>query len=636
MSNSAELILSGLLFLGPVLLSFGAYKRVRLWKQGKRDKINIVKGLLNIPKRYFINLHDVVARDRFTANMHVAVAGGFICSVLLIYLVYLFNIKYFLLLHALTLCLLLMIAGSVAVMYRRHFRSQARTGQLSAGLWRGFPFVLFLFATSLLILHSQAISEPVLFATAPSFILPIIGLTISMIFLFSSATGFDPLKHAFTGALHLAFHPRPKCFELGIIDSALKPISLNGSKLGVEAPSDFSWTRLLEFDACVQCGRCEVVCPAFAAGQPLNPKKLIQDLVIGFSVAGSDKSYRGNQHPGREGPNKGGISDAIVPDLINADTLWSCTSCRACVHECPMFIDHIDAIVDMRRFLTLEKGETPGTGAKVIENFYMTDNSHGRDAKSRFNWGSDLELPYLAEKKETDILLWVGDGAFDVINYKSLRALVAILRKAGVDFAVLGEEELDTGDLPRRLGHEALFQDLVRRNVATLNNYKFNRILTPDPHVLHCLQKEYRLLGHPYEVIHHTQFILELIERESLQITNKLNVNVTYHDPCYLGRYSGEIDAPRRLIDSLGVTFSEMERSGFRSRCCGGGGGAPITDIPGEKRIPDIRMDDVRETNAEIVVVACPNCKIMLEGVTQPRPDVIDLAELIHEATENV
>jgi Fe-S oxidoreductase len=201
-----------------------------------------------------------------------------------------------------------------------------------------------------------------------------------------------------------------------------------------------------------------------------------------------------------------------------------------------------------------------------------------------------------------------------------------------VDFAVLGPEELDCGDLARRLGDEALFQNLARRNIALLARYRFKRILTADPHVLHCLKNEYPALGGRYEVVHHTTFLAELIAAGRLAPSRKLNQAVTYHDPCYLGRYNGEIEAPRAILDRLGVERREMERAGLRSSCCGGGGGAPLTDIAGKRRIPDIRMEHARATGAPVLAVACPNCAAMLEGVIGPRPAVADIAELLEAA----
>ncbi len=406
--------------------------------------------------------------------------------------------------------------------------------------------------------------------------------------------------------------------------------------LGVEKPSDFTWNQLLGFDACVQCGKCEAMCPAFAAGQPLNPKKLIQDMVIGLA-GGNDAKFAGSPYPGKPlGEHGGGPHQPIVAldgkALVDADTLWSCTTCRACVEECPMMIEHVDAIVDMRRHLTLEKGATPNKGAEVLDNLIATDNPGGFAPGGRLNWAVDLNLPLMSEKKSADVLFWVGDGAFDMRNQRTLRAFVKILKAAAVDFAVLGLEERDSGDVARRLGDEATFQNLARRNIATLAKYRFTRIVSCDPHSFHVLKNEYGALGGDYQVLHHSTFIDELLRAGTLQPGRSKAGSVTYHDPCYLGRYNGEYEAPRNVLRALGIEVKEMQRSGFRSRCCGGGGGAPITDIPGKQRIPDMRMADIRETGAELVAVGCPQCTAMLEGVVAPRPEIKDIAELVAEA----
>ena len=223
----------------------------------------------------------------------------------------------------------------------------------------------------------------------------------------------------------------------------------------------------------------------------------------------------------------------------------------------------------------------------------------------------------------------MGDGAFDLRNQRTLRALVKVLRAAGVDFAVLGNEELDSGDVARRLGDEAGFQALAVRNAATFARYRFGEILTCDPHSFHVLKNEYPAFGARYEVSHHSSYIARLIELGRLPLSDWAGGRVTYHDPCYLGRYNGEYEAPRSALKGIGIQVVEMGRSGFRSRCCGGGGGAPITDIPGKRRIPDMRMDEINETAAEIVAVGCPQCTAMLEGVVGPRPEVLDIAELV-------
>ncbi|WP_288502798.1 dimethylglycine demethylation protein DgcB, partial [uncultured Pseudomonas sp.] len=448
--------------------------------------------------------------------------------------------------------------------------------------------------------------------------------------LFFGMTWGGPMKHAFAGALHLAWHRRAERFGGGR-STGLKPLDLEDPRapLGVEKPVDFTWNQLLGFDACVQCGKCEAMCPAFAAGQPLNPKKLIQDMVIGLA-GGTDAKFAGSPYPGKPlGEHGGHPHQPIVNGLVDAETLWSCTTCRACVEECPMMIEHVDAIVDMRRHLTLEKGATPNKGAEVLDNLIATDNPGGFAPGGRMNWAADLNLKLLADVKRTDVLFWVGDGAFDMRNQRTLRAFVKVLKASGVDFAVLGLEERDSGDVARRLGDEATFQQLAKRNIQTLAKYTFQRIVTCDPHSFHVLKNEYGALGGNYQVQHHSTYIAELIGANKLNLGQHKGGSVTYHDPCYLGRYNGEYEAPREVLRALGIEVREMERSGFRSRCCGGGGGAPITDIPGKQRIPDMRMDDIRTTEAEVVAVGCPQCTAMLEGVVEPRPLIKDLAELV-------
>ncbi len=341
---------------------------------------------------------------------------------------------------------------------------------------------------------------------------------------------------------------------------------------------------MLSFDACVQCGKCEAACPAFASGQPLNPKKLIQDLVVGMA-GGTDAAYAGSPTPGIPvGAHGGDPQRPIVSSLIEADTLWSCTTCRACVQECPMLIEHVDAIVDMRRNQALVHGAVPGKGAQVLANLRETGTMGGYDTAARYDWSVDLGAPVAQPGRPVDVLIVAGEGAFDMRYQRTLRALVKVLNHAGVDYAVLGRAETDTGDVARRLGDEATFQQMARRLIDTLGALSFKQIVTADPHVMHSLRNEYPALGGRYAVKHHTTFVAELAAAGKIkpQAADALREKrMTYHDPCYLGRYNGETEAPRKLLKTIGIQIVEMERHGMRGRCCGGGGRAPPTPHSG-------------------------------------------------------
>ncbi|MBU2253619.1 MAG: dimethylglycine demethylation protein DgcB [Gammaproteobacteria bacterium] len=620
-----------LLLAALALAVIGAGKRFLMWWRGRPSQVDWLGGLLAMPRRYMVDLHHVVARDKYIANTHVATAGGFVLAAVLAILVHGFGLHSRILGFALLAATALMFVGALFVAKRR-LDPPAR---LSKGPWMRLPKSLLMFAVSFFIATLPVAGIlPADFGGWLLALLLTVGVAWGVSELFFGMTWGGPMKHAFAGALHLAWHRRSERFGGGR-STGLKALNLDDPKasLGVEKPTDFTWNQLLGFDACVQCGKCEAACPAFAAGQPLNPKKLIQDMVVGLA-GGTDAKFAGSPYPGKPiGEHAGGPHLPIVnlggKALVDAETLWSCTTCRACVEECPMMIEHVDAIVDMRRHLTLEKGATPNKGAEVLDNLIATDNPGGFNPGGRLNWAADLNLPLMSEKQQVDVLFWVGDGAFDMRNQRTLRAFVKVLKAAKVDFAVLGLEERDSGDVARRLGDEATFQLLAKRNIATLAKYQFKRIVTCDPHSFHVLKNEYGELGGHYQWLHHSTYMDELISAQKLNLGTHKGGSVTYHDPCYLGRYNGEYEAPRAVLKAIGIEVREMERSAFRSRCCGGGGGAPITDIPGKQRIPDMRMGDIKETGAELVAVGCPQCTAMLEGVVGQRPEVKDIAELV-------
>jgi Fe-S oxidoreductase len=620
--------LTGLFWLGAVLLTLGLARRASLWSQGRAATV-AWSGLFAMPKRYFVDLHHVVAKDPFIARAHVATAGGAIAILLLA------GLNYGLMLYSgwldalLLLAALLMFGGALLIRKRR----KSPPARLSKGAWNRLPKSLLAFSIGAGLAAALALIGPA-FGTALAQGLSLLVLAMLVWGGAELALGIGmggPMKHAVAGLLHLAFHPRPERFQ-GKRSTGLIPIKLVEKDYGVEKPKDFAWNRLLSFDACVQCGKCEAACPAYAAGQPLNPKKLIQDMVTGLAST-DGTAYAGNPHPGQDPARKGDADQPIMAGLLSPETLWSCTTCRACVQECPMLIEHVDAVVSMRRNITLTTGMVPNKGAEALDNLRSTDTVGGYPLAARYNWAVDLNVPVLQPGQSTDLLLLAGEGSFDMRYQRALRALVKVLQAAGVQVALLGEVEKDCGDLARRLGDEATFQRLAQENIATLSQYKFKRIVTPDPHLFHCLKNEYPAFGGNYQVQHHSQLLEQLLAAKAIPLKREIKAapKTTYHDPCYLGRYNGETDAPRNVLKGIGIKVVEMERSGLQGRCCGWGGGASFTDIPGQRRIPDMRMDDVRGVGAERVAVACPNCTAMLEGVVGDRPDVVELAELVAE-----
>lgn len=618
--HELNLAVTVLFWLAVIALAVGTFRRSRLWLAGAAATPVSWTQIFKVPKRYLVDVHHVVARDQYIATTHMLVAGGAVAAIILIGVndglgLYLRWLNWLILIAA-----LIMLAGAYLVWLRRRHP----LSRLSKGPWNRLPYTLAAFALAIVAYTALPVAA-LSGAFACIVFLALLAGTAELVL--GIGTG-GPMKHAVAGILHLAFHPREARFAGR--STALRPLDLQAPKLGVEKPVDFRWNQLLGFDACVQCGKCEAACPAFASGQPLNPKKLIQDMVLGLA-SGQDSQFTGSPYPGIAlGGHAGAPHQPIIAGLLDPNTLWSCTTCRACVEECPMLIEHVDAIVDMRRFQALERGAIPGKAPELLQNIRETATQGGYDIAARYHWAVDLNLRTLKPGESVDVLLYAGEGAFDMRYQRTLRAVIKLLQAAKVEFAVLGEAEQDTGDTARRLGDEATFQRQAELVIAQLGGLQFKRILTADPHVLHSLKNEYPAYGGHYEVHHHTGFLAELVRQGQLTVNpGGEDRAITYHDPCYLGRYNGETEAPRALLRALGIRVQEMERHGLRGRCCGGGGGAPLTDIPGMARIPDIRVDDARAIGAEVIAVACPGCTSMLEGSVAPRPEILDVAELL-------
>jgi Fe-S oxidoreductase len=309
------------------------------------------------------------------------------------------------------------------------------------------------------------------------------------------------------------------------------------------------------------------------------------------------------------------------------------------VQECPVLIEHVDAIVDMRRYLTLTMGDIPGTGALGLQNLNRAGNPWGQPPTARDEWARGLDVPLMADKGEADVLWWVGcAGSYDERNQRISKALVKIFNAARVDYAILGQEEACNGDPARRLGDEYTFQVMAQQNIETLKQYKFKRIVTACPHCFNTLSNEYPHFGGHWEVVHHSQFIHELIRDDRLKLSQSLDDTITFHDSCYLGRYNGLYDAPRHVISAIpGASLVEMPRSREKGLCCGGGGGGMWLEVHGERRIQEIRLEEAEAVNSDIVASACPFCMLMFDlgsktlKFDEKNIQLKDIAELVVE-----
>jgi len=389
--------------------------------------------------------------------------------------------------------------------------------------------------------------------------------------------------------------------------------------LGVSKLEEFSWKRRLDFDACVECGRCQAVCPAHMAGTALSPKQIIVKL----------KRHMHGELPG-----------PIHGELIRPEELWACTTCMACVEECPAFIDIVDTIIDLRRYLALSEGALPSTAPQSLQNIQRAGNPWGLPAGERLAWAHGLDVPVMEPGKEVEYLYWVGCSAsYDRRNQAIARAVVKILRAAGVSFGVMQEERCH-GEVARRLGEEYLYQTLQQENIQAINRYRFRKVITHCPHCFNTIKNEFPQFGGTYEVLHHSQVIDELIRAGRIKPTKALDATFAFHDSCYLGRYNGILEAPRSVARSVpGLRVVELPRNRARGLCCGGGGGHMWMEVKSKKRVNLIRVEEILEAKVDTVGTGCPFCLAMLDlGRKVKGADetlqVKDVSELVAESLE--
>lgn len=400
-------------------------------------------------------------------------------------------------------------------------------------------------------------------------------------------------------------------------------------QIGVALAKDYSRWHLMSLDACMECGRCTEVCPAWNVGKILNPKQVVQDI-------------RGAM-----------VSGVTVEAAVSEEALWACTTCNACVEACPVLIRHVDLIVDSRRNLVAE-GKLSGTGAVMLRQTASTSNAWGSPASSREDWMKGLEIPLCRDGVKFEYVFWVGcAGATDPGAIKTTRAVAELLIKAGVSFACLGQEESCTGDPARRIGDEFLYQEQATKNVSVFEKYAIKKVVTPCPHCFNTLGNEYGQFGGNLQVIHHSQLLQQLISEGKLKQARPGDGEVTYHDPCYLARINNESDAPRAVLGEdtnlndtnpeglQGIVrdskrLAEPKHYARKTLCCGAGGGRMWMEEPPNQRPGNRRANELLATGAKTVAVGCPFCRIMLDAsikqVTEDEIRLVDIAEMLNEA----
>ncbi len=430
---------------------------------------------------------------------------------------------------------------------------------------------------------------------------------------------------------------------------ALKTIDIQKKEeWGVSKIQDFSWKQLLDGYACTWCGRCHTVCPAQLSGKPLSPRELIlgmkehllevgPDLLKAKTAtvpAVADEVADADPNIPPENPGK-----ALIGDVIPEDAIWACTTCLACQEVCPSYNEQMTKIIELRRHLQM--AAVTETARDTLKNLRVRGNPWRGTMYARTDWAEGLDIKIIGEDSHVDVLYWVGcTGALEDRSLKVTQAVARLMKQAGVNFGILGEEEMCCGDPARRLGAEHLFQMLAMNNIQLLSSYNIKKIVTACPHCFNTLKNEYPQLGGQFEVIHHSQFIADLIRENILKINQAKEAVITYHDACYLGRYNDIYQPPRQILKSIpGVTLVEMEQNRKDAFCCGGGGGRMWLEEDIGQRISEMRLSQAINTRAQVIATACPFCLQMFEDAVKAKEvdeslKIRDIAELVAEALE--
>jgi Fe-S oxidoreductase/nitrate reductase gamma subunit len=647
-------------FIVVAIALVGLYRRVRLWRLGSEDDRF---SDLGARMRYLVLTladglwHRRIMRDRYAGLMHALIFGGFALLLMGPFLDFVSeHIYHFLegnIYLGVSLLLdvggLLVLAGLGMAAYRRYVLRPARLANLLDDavtlallfliIVSGFAVEGLRIATTELGSHpGWAVWSPVGFVFATAF--SVIGEDASLALhqglwwghmLLSLGTiayvfvSFSRLAHVFASPLNMFLKPLDG-------KGVLKPIEIteDTETFGAARIQDLTWKDLLDLDACTRCGRCQEVCPSYLTGKALSPKRLIQGLKAHLIEQGPvllQGKRDGGQSPEAAPP-------ALADGVVTEDELWACTTCGACEEVCPVFVEPISKIVAIRRNMVLEQGRISGSVMSSLRSVQDRGHPWKGAAASRTDWTSGLQLKAPSGNGSAGLLFWVGcTSAVQERGMSIPVALVRILAAAGVEVGLLGHEESCCGHFARRIGDEYLFRCQAQQNIETLQRYKVKKIVTACPHCYHTLKYEYPQFGGEFEVVHHTELILQLIEEGRLKFSGELEKVVAYQDPCYLGRYHDIYEAPRKILAAIpGLKVVEMPRCRSNSLCCGAGGGRMWMEEEPSQRVNRLRMKDAVATQADMIVTACPFCLQMLEdasaGLESPL-EVLDLVELL-------
>ncbi|MEA1958457.1 MAG: heterodisulfide reductase-related iron-sulfur binding cluster, partial [Chloroflexota bacterium] len=488
--------------------------------------------------------------------------------------------------------------------------------------WATWAPVGYLFSKMLPTFDTQAYNEVLIWHRAVLHTIP------AFVFLAYIMISRSHLQHILLTPLNVFFRSlKPK--------GALVPVDLEEAEtFGVDKISGFTWKQLMDLDGCTRCGRCQDNCPAYLSGKVLSPKVMIQDIKQHWYDTGPDVFGM------FQNKLKGRVRDtgqSMIGDVITQEMIWDCTTCGACQEACPAYIEHINKVIDMRRNLVLEQAEMPETAEMALLCIEQRGHTCKGTSYCRTDWCADIEgTTLMSEDSDVEILYFVGcSAALEDRNMKVSSAFGKILKAAGVKFGILGEEESCCGDPARRIGNEYLFQMQAMKNIETFKKYGVKKIVVTCPHGYNCLKNEYPQFEGEFEIIHHSQYIAELIKQNRLKLKNDLGEKITYHDACYLGRHNDVYNEPRQVITSLsGIQFNEMDRRRNKSFCCGAGGGHMWIEENVGVRISEMRTEQALETGSNVIATACQFCLQMFEDAIKAKEASeklrsLDIAELV-------